>query len=378
MEIYLDNSATTKPCKEAVEAAVFAMEQAYGNPSSLHRKGFEAEKYMNEARAGLASALSCDPAEILFTSGATESNNLALFGAAEAKKRRGNKILVSAIEHPSVLEAAEELAKRGFTVVKVYPDENGNYTPACFEKECDKDTILVSAMWVNNETGLVLPVEAIAKAVKRKNPEVLFHTDAVQAFLKLPIKLKNSPIDLMSISGHKVYAPKGIGALYVKKGVRIVAQIHGGGQQNNLRSGTESVPLIASFGAAAKAGKASLMKNREHYAALRVHLEEAAAEVPQIRFHKMTPCAPHIVSMAVYGIRSETMLHFLEREEIYVSSGSACAKGKQSYVLAALGLDKMTSDETLRISFSPETTPEMLDKLVAAIQTGLNTLVKQR
>lgn len=378
MEIYLDNSATTKPCKEAVEAAVLAMEVVYGNPSSLHRKGFEAEKKMNEARADIASALSCDPSEILFTSGATESNNLALFGAAEAKKRRGNKILISAIEHPSVLEAAEELGKRGYEIVQIRPDENGAYTPDCFAKETDANTILVSVMTVNNETGLILPVEAIAKAVKRKNPEVLFHTDAVQAFLKVPIKLKNSAIDLMSISGHKVYAPKGIGALYIKKGVRVIPQIHGGGQQNNLRSGTESVPLIAAFGAAAKVGKRDLMKNREHYAKLKMHLEQAVETVPQIRIHRMMPAAPHIVSMAVYGIRSETMLHYLEQEGIYVSSGSACAKGKHSYVLSALGIDKMTSDETLRISFSPETTEEMLDALVNRIKTGIDVLAKQR
>lgn len=378
MEIYLDNSATTKPCKEAVEAAVQAMEICYGNPSSLHKKGFEAEKLIAQAKNRIAASLSCEPAELLFTSGATESNNLALFGAAEARKRRGRTILVSAVEHPSVMEAAAFLEGHGFVVKRILPDENGFYTPECFAREVDGDTILVSAMTVNNETGLTLPVEQIAKAVKAKNPDVLFHTDAVQAYLKLPIKLKNTKIDLMSLSGHKVYAPKGVGALFIRKGVRLVPMLYGGGQQNGLRSGTESVPLIAALGAAAEAGKKNLARNRAHYEALREALVRKAADVPEVTLNINEQTAPHIVSLSVYGIRSETMLHYLEQDEIYVSSGSACAKGGHSYVLNALGLDRMTADETIRVSFSPQTTEEMIEKLVSRIGEGVKTLAKQR
>ncbi len=378
MECYLDNSATTKPCEEAVEAAVQAMRAAYGNPSSLHRKGFEAEKLVTEARARLAAALSCDPSELFFTSGATESNNMALFGAAQARKRRGKTILISAVEHPSVMEAAAQLEATGFSVKRILPDENGVYTPQCFAQEVDGDTILVSAMMVNNETGLVLPVREIAKAVKAKNPDVLFHTDAVQAFLKLPIRLKGSQIDLLSVSGHKVCAPKGVGALYVKKGARIAPLLYGGGQQNGLRSGTEAVPLIAAFGAAAEKGRTGLGENRAHYETLRALLLQEAASVPQIRFRDVSHHAPHIVSFSVYGVRSETMLHYLEQFAVYVSSGSACAKGKHSYVLSALGVDKMTSDETLRVSFAPDTAEEMIRELVRRVAQGAQSLVKQR
>lgn len=378
MECYLDNSATTKPCEEAVKAAVWAMRETYGNPSSLHRKGFEAEKLVAEAHTQLAAALSCEPSELLFTSGATESNNMALFGAAEARKRRGKTILISAVEHPSVMEAAAHLEAQGFSVKRILPDENGVYTPECFAEEVDGDTILVSAMMVNNETGLILPVKEIAKAVKAKNPDVLFHTDAVQAFLKLPIRLKGTQIDLLSVSGHKVCAPKGVGALFVKKGVRIAPLFYGGGQQNGLRSGTESVPLIAAFGAAAEKGRKNLAKNREHYESLRALLVQEVAAVPQIRLWDFSHHAPHIVSLSVYGVRSETMLHYLEQFAIYVSSGSACARGKHSYVLSALGMDKMTADETLRISFAPDTTDEMVRELVRHIAQGAQALAKQR
>lgn len=378
MEIYLDNSATTKSCKEAVDAAVWAMQEEYGNPSSLHRRGFTAQKLCEEARSALAAALSCAPSELYFTSGATEANNMALIGAAEARKRRGKTILVSAVEHPSVLEAALFLEKQGYRIKKIPPAEDGIFTAESFAKEVDGDTILVSAMAVNNETGLILPVKEIAKSVKAKNPDVLFHTDAVQAFLKRPIRLKGSGIDLLSVSGHKVYAPKGIGALYIKKGVRIAPLLYGGGQQGGVRSGTEPVPLIAAFGAAVQKGKQCLSENMAHYAQLSAFLEERAKTVPQIRMEKRPQHAPHIVSLSVYGIRSETMLHYLEQFGIYVSSGSACSKGKRSHVLEALGVDRMTADETLRISFSPDTTQEMIEELICRIAEGARSLAAQR
>lgn len=378
MEIYLDNSATTRPCREAVDACLFAMETEYGNPSSLHRKGLRAEQLQNRAKAQLAAALSCEPSEVIFTSGATESNNLALMGAARANARKGKTILTTAIEHPSVMEAAAALEREGFRIKRLMPDENGSYTPEQFAEAVDADTILVSCMYVNNETGLLLPVFAIAEAVKRKKADVLVHVDAVQGFLKQPIRLKNAAVDLLSVSGHKVSAPKGIGALFVRKGVRLQPIVYGGGQQGGIRSGTEPVPLIAAFGAAVEAQYRKIEESRAHYAALKSFLCERLAGIEGISINSTERCAPHIVSIAVRGIRSEVMLHYLEQFGIYVSSGSACAKGKQSYVLAALGFSKPQSDTTLRISFGPDTTEEMLAELVIRLEEGSRTLAKMR
>lgn len=378
LEIYLDNSATTKPCKEAVEACVNAMTKTYGNPSSLHDVGFAAEKCVKEAKKQIAAALKCDVSEVLFTSGATESNNLALVGAAQAKIRRGKTIVISAVEHPSVFETAHSLETQGFTVKVVSPQADGTFSAQSFADAVDNDTTLVSCMMVNNETGLLLPIAEIAAAVKAKKPDVLVHTDAVQAFLKIPIRFPALSVDLMSISGHKVYAPKGIGALIVKKGVRLVPQIIGGGQQNGLRSGTEPVPMIAAFGAAVGAQKTKLAARLFHYEALNQRLHDAFSDTEAVTFRSNDACVPYIVSLSVFGVRSETMLHFLEQKGIYVSSGSACAKGAHSHVMDALGVDRMTADETLRISFSPETTEEMIDTLVSAILEGERTLAKQR
>lgn len=379
MDIYLDNSATTRPCDEAVAACVYAMETEYGNPSSLHRRGFAAERLIDTAAKQLAAALSCDPAELIFTSGATESNNLAIFGAAEASARRGRTIVTTAIEHPSVLEAVRQLEERGYTVRRLLPNGDGVYTAQQFADAVDGDTVLVSCMMVNNEMGLILPVPEIAKAVKRKNPGVLVHVDAVQGFLKLPIRLKNSAVDLLSVSGHKVRAPKGIGALYIRRGVRILPRTFGGGQQNGLRPGTESVPLISAFGAAVEVQRTRLTEELERYRQLRTRLEEAADGVEGLRVNfSGGHCAPHIVSLSAHGIRSEVMLHFLEQYDISVSSGSACAKGAHSYVLTALGLSDRTADETIRVSFGAETTPDMIDELVGRMAQGLATLAKQR
>lgn len=378
MEIYLDNSATTKTCKEAIEAAAFAMESEYGNPSSLHRRGFEAEKLIDEAKKQIAVLVSCDKGEVYFTSGATESNNLAIIGRALAENRRGNKIVTTAVEHPSVMEACSFLEKRGFEIVKISPDENGKINPIDFYNAVDEKTILVSAMYVNNETGYILPVYDIAKAVKRKNPNVCFHVDAVQGFLKLPIKLKNSGIDLMSISGHKVYAPKGIGAIYIKKGTRLKPTLFGGHQQGGVRPGTESVPLISAFSASIAKNAPMMEKNLQHYKKLRGRLLEKLKEIEDVTVLSDEKCAPYIVSISVKGIRSEIMLHFLEQFEIYVSSGSACSKGGHSYVLSAFGVPQSVADEAVRISFSMETTEEMIDALAEKIKLGTETLAKKR
>lgn len=376
-EIYLDNSATTKPCDAAISACIQAMEQNYGNPSSLHRKGFEAEQLVTKAKQELAKALSCEPNEILFTSGATESNNLAIVGSVHANKRKGNKIITTAIEHPSVKEAMQMLEQQGFIVQEILPREDGTYHEMDFFQEVDEKTVLVSCMWVNNETGLILPVEKIAKAAKRKNPNTIVHVDAVQGFLKLPIKLKNSGIDLLSVSGHKVYAPKGIGTLYCKKGIRLIPQTFGGNQQNGIRSGTEATPLIAAFGAAVESQREQVLERAEHYQQLRSYLVERLNEIPDVHINSVLEhSASHIINISIANIRSEVMLHFLEQYGIYVSSGSACAKGKQSYVLSALHLEKEFTDTAIRISFSPDTTIKQLDCFIEHIKEGINTLAK--
>ncbi|MEG2813427.1 MAG: cysteine desulfurase family protein [Oscillospiraceae bacterium] len=376
-EIYLDNSSTTKPIPKAVEACNFALTQEYGNSSSLHRKGFLAENLMSAARVSIANALSCLESEIIFTSGATESNNLAIIGAAQALSRRGKKIVTTAIEHASVRLAVNFLESQGFIVEELIPNADGYYTTEQFIEAVDDNTILVSCMYVNNETGLILPVKAIANAVKKKNPKTIMHVDAVQAFMKFPIKLSQTAIDLMSFSGHKIGAIKGIGGLFVKKGVRLVPQTYGGNQENGLRCGTQSVPLISAFGAAVAEISPKIDEYLKYYYMLNKHLVDRLFEIPEIKINSSIDeklNAPYIINISTGVIRSEVMLHFLEQFEIYVSSGSACSKGKQSYVLSALSLDKSRSDTALRISFSPDTTIEQLDILADKLNEGIGSL----
>lgn len=377
-EIYLDNSATTRPLDEANQAYLKAAQECYGNPSSLHRKGFEAELLAESAKTAAADAFCCKTNEIIFTSGATESNNLALKGAAEAYPRRGKKIVTTEIEHPSVLETLSALEKRGYEITRLAPNENGKYTKEMFYNATDENTALVSCMWVNNETGLILPVIDIAKAIKEKNPETIFHVDGVQGFLKLPLKLSSTQIDLFSVSGHKVCAPKGIGALYVKKGVRLIPQLQGGGQQGNIRSGTEPIPAIAAFGAAVGVQKDKIADNLKKYSKLKEMLINSLCSFEWIKINSSADSAPYIISLAVKGIRSEIMLHFLEERKIYVSSGSACKKGKQSHVLKALGMSKELSDETIRISFGTETDEKAIEELVNGLKDGYATLARKR
>ena len=252
MEVYLDNAATTKPCAEAVEAAVAAMTENYGNPSSLHRAGLNAQLVIDGARKDIADSIGADRECIFFTSGATESNNLALRGASAAYGRKNRKIVISAVEHASVEETAADLEKNGFEVVRVSPREDGRYYAADFVNACDENTCLISMMYVNNETGYILPVKETFSAVKRRYPHIITHTDCVQAYMKLPVKANALNADLISLSGHKIHGGKGVGALYIRKGVRVLPVITGGKQEKGIRSGTESVPMIAAFGAAVK------------------------------------------------------------------------------------------------------------------------------
>lgn len=375
-EIYLDNSATTKVYTEAAEAAFKVMTEIYGNPSSLHMKGVEAEKVLEEARKEVANALGGNPDGLYFTSGGTEANNLAVIGGALAKKRRGNKVIVSAYEHDSVIKSAKQLEEMGFSVTWLAPDENGIITPLSVFEAVDEKTVLVSVMLVNNEIGAINPIKEICAAAKRKNPEVVFHTDAVQGFCKVPFKAEKAGVDLVTVTAHKIGGPKGIGALWIKKGARVIPNHFGGEQEKQLRPGTQAMPLIAAFGKAVSIETASSSERKEHMKELEKHLKESIKDIDGIVLNSKEGAIPNIVNISAVGIRSEIMLHFLENRGIYVSSGSACALGAKSHVLAAMGYESARIDSAIRISFGRETEKEDIDELVAALKDAMSTLCR--
>ena len=365
MEHYLDNSATTQVLRPVAERALELMVEEYGNPSSLHTRGFRARQRVEEARALVAQRLGAQAEEITFTSGGTEANNLALFGAAQARKRLGNKIVTTAAEHDSVLNPCRELEKLGFEVVYVKPDSSGHLPPEALAAAIDQNTILVSCMLVNNETGAIFPVEEAARAV--------LHVDAVQAFGKLPFTVKKLGADLLTLSGHKLHAPKGVGALYVKKTTRLLPRTLGGGQERGLRSGTESVPLIGALGEAVRllppAGEAL-----EHIQKLNSLLRQELAQLPGVVLHSPEDALPYVLNFSAGKVRGETMLHFLAQREVYVSSGSACGKAKPSHVLESMGLPKEQVQSALRVSFSRFSTEEDVGALVEGLKVGLAQL----
>ena len=375
-EIYLDNSATTEVYTEAAEAAFKVMTEIYGNPSSLHMKGVEAEKVLEEARKEVANALGGNPDGLYFTSGGTEANNLAVIGGALATKRRGNKVIVSAYEHDSVIKSAKQLEEMGFSVTWLAPDENGIITPLSVFEAVDEKTVLVSVMLVNNEIGAINPIKEICAAAKRKNPEVVFHTDAVQGFCKVPFKAEKAGVDLVTVTAHKIGGPKGIGALWIKKGARVIPNHFGGEQEKQLRPGTQAMPLIAAFGKAVSIETASFSERKEHMKELEKYLKESIKDIDGIVLNSKEGAIPNIVNISAVGIRSEIMLHFLENRGIYVSSGSACALGAKSHVLAAMGYDSARIDSAIRISFGRETEKEDIDELVAALKDAMSTLCR--
>lgn len=376
-EHYLDNSATTPVLREAAEAASRLMLDCFGNPSSLHTRGFLAKKELDAARAVVAARLGAQPEEIVFTSGGTEANNLALFGAANARKRLGRKIIATAVEHDSVLRVMAGLEGQGFTVEYLRPGPDGRVSEEALAQAIDGETILVSVMLVNNETGAVQPVEAAARAIRRNKAPALLHTDCVQAFCKLDFTPRRLGADLCTVSGHKIHAPKGVGALYIRKGVRILPQMLGGGQERGLRSGTESLPLIGAFAKAVelapKAGEALAP-----VAALNRRLREALAGLPEAAVNSPEEGLPYILNFSALGVRAETLLHFLAQRGVYVSSGSACGKAKPSHVLAAMGLPEERVGSALRASFSRFSTEADVDALAEGIKAGLAALAKER
>ena len=373
MEHYLDNSATTRVCPEAAQAALRAMTEIYGNPSSTHTVGREAKKLLDQSRRQVAAALGCTEQELVFTSCGSESDNWAILSGAEAMKRKGRHVISSAVEHDAVRKSLEELEARGFEVTRLQPDSSGAIPVSSVLEALRPDTCLVSLMMVNNETGAVTDIAGVARGLKKAASPALLHTDAVQAFLKLPFSARSLGADLISISGHKIHAPKGIGALYIRNGLRLKPFILGGGQENGRRAGTEAMPQIAAFGTACEIGKAGLQENAARMAALRQNaIEQLRSAIPELQL--IGAGAPHILSIALPGWRSEVLMNFLEAREIYVSKSSACKKGGRSHVLEAMGLPARSIDGAIRIGLSRFTTQEDIDALCLGLKDARNTL----
>lgn len=374
-EHYLDNAATTMVCPEAIAAASDAMARCYGNPSSTHTKGREAKKLLDFCRKQVADALGCTPAELYFTSCGSESDNWALLSGAEYMKRRGKHIISSAVEHDAVRKSLDELERRGFEVTRLMPDKHGVIPVQSVIDALRDDTILVSLMLVNNETGAITDIAAVSRELKRAGSKALLHTDAVQGFMKLPFKAKTLGADMISISGHKIHAPKGIGALYIKSGLKLKPIIMGGSQESGLRAGTEAMPQIAAFGAACELAAKSMTENIERMKALRqAAITRLSTEIPELRVISAPDAAPHILSVSLPGWRSEVLMNFMEAQGIYVSKSSACKKGGRSHVLEAMGLDARTIDGAIRIGLSRYTTQEDIALLCDALKTAHDTL----
>ncbi|MDE6425690.1 MAG: cysteine desulfurase [Ruminococcus sp.] len=373
MSVYLDNAATTKPCPESVSAVMEALTQNFGNPSSLHRVGLNAQLTVDRARKIIAGSIGADTGEIYFTSGATESNNLAIRGAMGAYGKRKNKIIISAVEHASVEETVTALEKQGFEAVRISPRTDGKFYVEDFINACDEKTCIISVMLVNNETGYILPVKDIFTTVKKRYPEIITHCDCVQAYMKIPVRVKSLSADMISLSGHKIHAVKGVGALYIKKGVRVLPIVTGGHQEKGIRSGTESVPLISAFGSAVEKYSPTINERYEKVTGLKRHLLEKLSEIDGISINSPEDASPYVVNISA-GKRSEIMLHFMEQREIYISSGSACSKGQQSGVLEQFGITGKNADSALRISMTADTTTEELDFFTETLREGMEKI----
>ncbi len=365
MEAYLDNSATTSCSKAATEKMVELLTQDYGNPSSLHMKGVIAEKYITEAKKKIAKTLKVEEKELVFTSGGTESNNLAIIGSALANKRTGMHVITTSIEHASVTNPFIWLSENGFEVTYLGVDEYGQIRLDELKEAIRPDTILVSIMQVNNEIGALQPIEEAGKVIKATNPKCLFHVDAIQSYGKMQIHPKKANVDMLSVSGHKIHGPKGSGFLFIKDKTKVKPLIHGGGQQKGMRSGTENVPAIAGLAVASEEMYQNLEENRAHLFALRDYFIEEVEKLDGVSVNgkKDHDSAPHIVSVSIEGVRAEVILHTLEDRNIYVSAGSACSSNKPaiSTTLQSIGVKKELLDSTVRFSFSIHTTKEELD-----------------
>lgn len=382
-EIYFDNSATTKPDEAVVQEMLYMLTEAYANPSSLHRLGVQAEQKINDAREKVAKVLKVNPKEIIFTSGGTEANNIAILGAAKAYIRSGKHIITTRIEHPSVLNTFKALEKDGYQVTYLSVDQNGCINMDELLQELRSDTVLVSVMHVNNEVGAVHDIAAIGQAIKAKNPNTLFHVDAVQSFGKLVISPTKINVDLLSISSHKIHGPKGVGALYIRKGVKIIPIHYGGEHESGLRSGTENVPGIVGFGKAAQLAYTDLDANYQKVLEIKTALFNGLIqqfEDIQLIGPSIEEGLPYILNVAFGGIRAEVLLHALEDKEIYVSSGSACSskKTKASHVLTAMGVGQKYLDCSIRFSFSRMNEIEQVEQCIDRMKPMIDMLKRFR
>lgn len=375
MSVYLDNSATTKPSQNAVNKALEMMTTKYGNPSSLHNVGLNAELEIESAREIIAKSLNVDSKDIYFTSGGTESNNMILSGVANKQKKNGKKIITTCIEHSSILDTTKKLKDDGFEIVYLSINKNGVISLDELEEKVDDNTILVSIMAVNNEIGSVQPIEKISQVIRKKNQNTLIHVDAIQAYGKIKLTPKKWNIDFMSISAHKIHAPKNCGAVYINNSSKLFPMLYGGEQQKKVRPGTECASLIPSFGVAVS--EFNIDKNYSYINELNYYAVSQLENISDVIINSSKEALPYIINISVKGIKSETMLHFLESKEIYVSSGSACAKGKKSHVLTSLNLDSEIIDSALRISFSKYNKKEDIDLLTDAIKEGIERLSKK-
>lgn len=371
-EIYLDNNATTPVAPEVLEAMLPYLRECYGNPSSAHQKGREAERALRASRAAVARTLGVDESEIVFTACGTEGNNLALRGVARALKREGTHIITSQVEHPAVLETCRDLETEGFRVTYVGVAPTGALAPEAVLEAITDETILISLMHVNNETGVIFPVEELARRIKRTHPKIVFHSDGVQAVGKLPLRLTD--IDLYSLSGHKFHAPKGVGVLVVRRGVRLKSVMTGGGQERGLRSGTENVAGIVGLARALELAYTDFETKQRHFQELRERFLTGLQDIPHARLNTSAPAIPTTVSVAFWGVPGEVLLSALESEGIYVSAGSACASAhkahrRRSHVLTAMGLEPAVIDSSLRFSFSRYTTLEDIDETLRVLKT---------
>lgn len=371
--IYLDNAATTWVCPEAAAAAADMMTKTFGNPSATYKLGREAKAAVDDARAEIAKALGCKPTEVYFTACGSEGDNWALFSGAEKMRHEGKHIVSSVLEHDAVRKSLDKLERLGYEVTRLKPNSDGQITPEMVSDVLRGDTILVSLMLVNNETGAITDIAGIARVLKSKKSKALLHTDAVQAFLKVPFRCDKLGADLVTISGHKIHAPKGVGALYIKSGLKLPPYLHGGGQEQGIRAGTEATPQIAAFGKAAALGYQQMAEATERMKTLRNHaIERLTSELDPVQI--IPGGAPHILSISLPGYRSEVLMNFLEAREIYTSRSSACKKGGRSHVLEGLGLPPKVIDGALRISFSRYTTMDEVDALCDALREAQASL----
>lgn len=372
-EIYFDNAATTKVCKEAADIAYSVMTDSYGNPSSTHKKGRDAALILKDSRNRIAKSLGCKPSEVYFTSCGSESDNWAVICGARLRHHEGKHIISSEVEHDAVRKSLDYLETMGYEVTRLKPESDGSINTSDVIDVIRDDTILISLMMVNNETGSVTDIAEISKRTHRLNPRILVHTDAVQAFMKIPFSLKKMDVDLLSISGHKIHAPKGVGALFIRNGIHLPSYIIGGGQENGIRAGTEALPQIAAFGVAAEIAYDNQKQFIKNMCDCKYELISGITrDIPEARIIQSD--APHILNISLPGYRSEVIMNYLESRNIYVSKSSACKKGARSHVLESIGLEPDVIDGAIRISLSRETTTLECQTLINALHDATDNL----